>query len=151
MSKDEILMELLECGILDLNMLDDCEYDFYDVLEECHSFTSEPKFCDILYGAICIYQRNIQNKIDDRISELNDLMEEFDDNGEADTEEFADYEEEQRALESLNPNEDIEHFINFIDTSIYIRDEQKKVIYSKYLSDAINEENQEIGFVSLEV
>jgi membrane protease subunit (stomatin/prohibitin family) len=28
MSKDEILMELLECGILDLAMLDDCEYDF---------------------------------------------------------------------------------------------------------------------------
>ena len=151
MSKDEILMELLECGILDLAMLDDCEYDFYDVYEECQSFTDQPKFCDILCGAICIYQRNIRTAIEDRISELDNLMEELDDQGLADTEEFAEYEEEQDALKELDPFEDIEYFINFIDTSIWIPDEHKKEIYGKYLSNIINEEDQQIGFVSLEV
>ena len=151
MSKEEILMELLECGSLDLNMLDECEYNFYDILEECNSFTEKPKFCDILYGAICIYQKNISNKIDERISELDDLMEELDDQGLADTEEFAEYEEEQKALKELDPYEDITNFINYIDTSIGIPDENKKEIYSKYLSDIINEEDEQIGFVSLQI
>ena len=151
MSKDEILMELLECGCLDLAMLDDCEYDFYDVLNQCDSFTSDPKFCDILYGAICLYMGNIDTKIQERISELDDLMQELDEQGYADTEEFTEYEEEQEALQTLNPYDDIEYFINFIDTSIYIRDERKKEIYRKYLSDIIDEEDKQIGFVSLEV
>ena len=144
-------MELLECGILDLNMLDGCEYDFYDVLQECNSFTEKPKLNDILYGAICIYQRNIQEKINERISELDDLMEELDDYGEADTEEFSEYEKEQAALKKLNPCEDIELFINSIDTSIYIKDEQKKATYNKYLSDIVNEEDDRLGFASLEL
>ena len=151
MSKEEILMELLECGSLDLGMLDECEYNFYDILEECDSFTEKLKFCDILYGAICLYQKNISNKIDERISELDDLMEELDDQGLADTEEFAEYEEEQKALKELDPYEDITNFINYIDTSIGIPDENKKEIYSKYLSDIINEEDEQIGFVSLQI
>ena len=53
-------------------------------------------------------------------------------------------------LEKLNPYEDIESFINYLDTHIYITNDNSKV-YKEYLMDIIEEEDYNIGFLELEL
>ena len=51
-------------------------------------------------------------------------------------------------LESLDTNEDIEEYINYLDTHIYL-DSSKEEIYTKYLGEEIDKENELLGFCEL--
>ena len=64
--KDDILQTLFGGGIADYEMLEKCEYDFEDILNDIKGFTSvdEMKFNDILLGAIDLYRLHIENAIE---------------------------------------------------------------------------------------
>ena len=70
--KDDILQTLFGGGIADYEMLEKCEYDFEDILNDIKGFTTidEMDFNDILIGAIDIYRNNIESAIDTKIQEV---------------------------------------------------------------------------------
>lgn len=157
--KEDILMTLFGGGIADYDMLEKCNYDFEDILKYIEDFTdrNEMVFNDILLGAINLYQSNIQAKIDKRIEEIEDNIKYLDNKisccsyDKYDEIELNDNQNDLEKLQKLDAFEDIEYFTNYLDTHIFINDEEIRAIYKELLADEVDAENDEIGFVWLDL
>lgn len=163
--KDEILQTLFGGGYLDYEMLDKCKYDFEDVLNKINIFTTigEMDFNDILIGAFDIFKENIYRAIDNKKEELRNQMEELENQAvgndsenqrilfKTTDDEYLLLKEELEKIDKLNIFDDVEIFTNYLDTHIYFNcDKEIEKIYFDYFQDVIEEENEKIGFVSLE-
>lgn len=147
---------LLDCGTLDLEMIEKCEYDFSDIKDLLKEFDMEMTFSNIIYCCIYQYKVNLQEKIDAMIeeteTEIKMLEIESDEkNGHISfekSEKLTLLWKKKEELESLDTSEDIEEYINYLDTHIYL-DSSKEEIYTKYLGEEIDKENELLGFCEL--
>ena len=133
-----ILCELLDCGYLDLNILDDADEDF--VLEAIENLRFEG--LEISLNAITSEmfwkaRAGIASAVENRKIELQSF--------EAEMSITDDEREKLEAIEELNPDEDIEWFCNCLDTSIYIIND-KYDVYKEYFSDLLDELENKMGF-----
>ena len=157
--KDDILMTLFGGGTLDYEMLDKCNYDFEDILDMIDGFTTREnmEFNDILLGAIDLYRRNIQNTIDEKIKKIEDDIQYLEHKinccayDKYDEMELQEKYKDLEKLQSLCAIDDIEHFTNYLDTHIFITDDETRAIYKELLKEEIEKENDEIGFVALDL
>ena len=160
--KDDILMTMFGGGTLDWEMLDKCEYDFEDIYEDMKMFCSSYEdfdFNSILLGAIDLYKYHIQDKIDEKITETESDLKELEryideNNGNVDIEYVDDKKRLEQKLEDLQKlyaTDDIEYFTNYLDTSIFILNDEIRALYKKYLKEEIKAENELIGFVNLDL
>lgn len=160
--KDEILQTIFGGGSLDWNMLDKCEYDFEDIYEDMKMFCSSYEdfdFNSILLGAIDLYKYHIQDKIDEKITETESDLKELEryideNNGNVDIEYVDDkkrLEQQLEDLQSLYASDDIEYFTNYLDTSIFIVNDEVRALYKKYLEEEVEKENELIGFCYLDL
>ena len=160
--KDEILQTIFGGGSLDWNMLDKCEYDFEDIYEDMKMFCSSYEdfdFNSILLGAIDLYKYHIQDKIDEKITETESDLKELEryideNNGNVDIEYVDDkkrLEQKLEDLQSLYASDDIEYFTNYLDTSIFIVNDEVRALYKKYLEEEVEKENELIGFCYLDL
>lgn len=164
-----VLMHLLKCGQCDLSILDDIEYDLDDILDELVeennlSLTSLirtvfQKGVDELNDLINDIKPDIYEDLqilDETLPKENDSPEVIDKKEAAlDTndvylshkydiewgDKIPEYIEE---LSEINPNDDIEWYINCLDTHIYFTKHQD--IYRRFFSDQISEIEDKIGF-----
>ena len=160
--KDEILQTIFGGGSLDWNMLEKCEYDFEDIYEDMKMFCSSYEdfdFNSILLGAIDLYKYHIQDKIDEKITETESDLKELEryideNNGNVDIEYVDDKKRLEQKLEDLQKlyaTDDKEYFTNYLDTSIFILNDEIRALYKKYLKEEIKAENELIGFVNLDL
>ena len=160
--KDDILMTMFGGGTLDWEMLDKCEYDFEDIYEDMKMFCSSYEdfdFNSILLGAIDLYKYHIQDKLDEKITETESDLKELEryideSNGNVDIEYIDDkkrLEQQLEDLQSLYANDDIEYFTNYLDTSIFIVNDEVRALYKKYLEEEVEKENELIGFCYLDL
>lgn len=160
--KDEILQTIFGGGTLDWEMLEKCEYDFEDIYKNMKMFCSSYEdfdFNSILLGAIDLYKYHIQDKIDEKITETESDLKELEryideNNGNVDIEYVDDKKRLEQKLEDLQKlyaTDDIEYFTNYIDTSIFILNDEIRALYKKYLKEEIKAENELIGFVNLDL
>ena len=160
--KDEILQTIFGGGSLDWNMLEKCEYDFEDIYKNMKMFCPSYEdfdFNSILLGAIDLYKYHIQDKIDEKITETESDLKELEryideNNGNVDIEYVDDKKRLEQKLEDLQKlyaTDDIEYFTNYIDTSIFILNDEIRALYKKYLKEEIKAENELIGFVNLDL
>jgi hypothetical protein len=160
--KDDILMTMFGGGTLDWEMLDKCEYDFEDIYEDMKMFCSSYEdfdFNSILLGAIDLYKYHIQDKIDEKITETESDLKELEryideNNGNVDIEYVDDkkrLEQQLEDLQSLYASDDIEYFTNYLDTSIFIVNDEVRALYKKYLEEEVEKENELIGFCYLDL
>lgn len=160
--KDDILMTMFGGGTLDWEMLDKCEYDFEDIYEDMKMFCSSYEdfdFNSILLGAIDLYKYHIQDKIDEKITETESDLKELEryideNNGNVDIEYVDDkkrLEQKLEDLQSLYASDDIEYFTNYLDTSIFIVNDEVRALYKKYLEEEVEKENELIGFCYLDL
>lgn len=133
-----ILCELLDCGYLDLDILDDADEDY--VLEAIENLRFEE--LEISLNAITSEmfwkaRADIASAVENRKGELQGYEVDFS---------LSDEErEELEAIEELHPDEDIEWFCNCLDTSIYITND-KYDVYKKYFGDLMDELENKMGF-----
>lgn len=155
-----MLCDILKCGYLDIEMLDKCEYDYDDIKYHFEDIKVEDLNINIvLESCILNYITNIQNKIDEKITETeSDLkgLEDYEDmyNGNIDYEYVIQIKELRKKLEelqSLDSTSDIDYYTNCLDTKIYIVDDEIKEIYNKYLKEEVEKENEKIGFCYLDL
>lgn len=155
-----MIYDMLNCGSLDLEMLDKCEYDYDDIKYHFEDIkVRDLNINIILEGCILNYITNIQNKIDEKITETeSDLkgLEDYEDmyNGNIDYEYVIQIKELRKKLEelqSLDSTSDIDYYTNCLDTKIYIVDDEVKEIYNKYLKEEVEKENEKIGFCYLDL
>lgn len=133
-----ILCELLDCGYLDLDILDDADEDF--VLEAIENLRFEG--LEIGLNAITSEmfwkaRADIASAIENRVEELKDY--------EANESIEDDERKELTEIAALNPDDDIEWFCNCLDTSIYIVND-KYDVYKEYFGDLLDELESKMGF-----
>ena len=132
--RDDLLMAMLGCGLYDLSLIDDVNYDNCDVLEQCG--TTAPSFRDYIVAAFELGIRDIEQARDDRLCELEAITDVRD----LDPEE----EQEKAALEELSPAADIGWYFNYLDTHVYFTDNED--VYQTFLPDALDKFCYYTGF-----
>lgn len=155
--KDDILITLFGGGIADYDMLDKCNYEFEDVLRHIDSFTicEDMDFNDILIGAIDEYRSNLEKAIENKKRELEDNWKYLENKleicgyGKREITEIESVKADLEKLEQLCPFDDIEYNANYLDTQIWVLDDETRAIYKEFLADEVEKENEKIGFVEL--
>ena len=136
-SQEDLLMNILRCGTLDLAMIDKVGYDFCDIHEQLEDTPIQKVGFNGLmravvdFGIICI-----REALDERIEELKGIQ---DNEGLDDAED-----DELQALEMLDPDEDIQSYHNCIDTHVWF--EHHGGIYRRYLQGAVDDFEENTGF-----
>lgn len=133
-----ILCELLDCGYLDLDILDDADEDFVlEAIEDCRANGIPVSLNAITDTMFMMAQSEINAAWDARLDELGS----DEANGYA-----GEYElEELEAIKELNPEEDITWYCNCLDTGIYIVND-KYDVYKEYFGVLMDELEDKMGF-----
>lgn len=136
--REDLLTVILDCGYGDLYLLENCQYDMEEIIEECIATFGNIKINNLVRIMFDFGLRDIETARDDRICEIEAIQNER----ELDEEEREDLE----ALKQLEPFEDICSFHNYIDTHIWIDNDSKRPVYEKHLSDALKRFTDMTGF-----
>ena len=142
-SRDDFLMNILHCGVLDLRLIDDVGYDWCDILdsetlgEMLSNGSGQHEILNYLMRQVVDFGIDqLTTAANDRICELEAIPNE--------RELDADEKEELKALCALNPEEDIESYHNFIDTHVRFRSNAD--VYRTYLQEALDDFAEGTGF-----
>jgi hypothetical protein len=133
-NRDYLLTTLLDCGTLDLKILDGVEYDWCDLVDRREGV---PDINTLMYDVFQMGFDDIQTRVNDRICELEAV-----ELNERDLDE--DEEQEKAALSELNATEDFESFHNAIDTHVYCVNHWDT--YTMYMKEALDEFRDNTGF-----
>lgn len=131
-----LLCEMLSCGTMDLELLDQIGYDWDEVLYQAGWPSENLDFNALMRAVVDVGIIHIQEAVDDRICELEAVQNErkLDD----------DEEDELRLLNSLRPDNDIRSYHNFLDTHVWF--EHNGSIYRQYLPKALDSFEDNVGF-----
>ena len=140
---EDILMVLLECGSLDLQILEGVGYDLGDIVEELSADGIKPTLNAITDEIFRRGQCELVAAVEDAIQERKDQQAETDDTKEGETE-YDRLQDEIDELESLNPEEDMDWFCNCLDTSCWFSNNEE--IYRKYIPEALSNIEDNMGF-----
>ncbi len=137
---ESLLCCLLDCGTLDLGILDDVGYDIGEIAEDLQDNGIKPTLNAITGEIFYKGQQALIEKLEEKIGELESERDDYDE----DSEEYETLQEQIDELECCDPERDIEWFCNCLDTSIWFSDNEE--IYRKYLADEIKEVENDMGF-----
>lgn len=128
-AKDDLLMTVLRCGTLDLEMLEGVHYDFDEIIDQLNGLPlQEAGFNGLMRAVVNVGIIHIRRAVNDRLCELEAVqMEREWDEDEA---------EEYQSLKMLDPDNDIQSYHNYLDTSAWF--ERKGEVYREYLREAVD-------------
>lgn len=133
-SREDFLMQILHCGIIDLKLIDDVGYDFCDVLELDNTFQFDINF--VMARVFEYGLSRIEDAIYTRKEYLTDMRDTYGISKKQ--------QEELDALNKLAVFDDFQTYHNYIDTHVWC--EKNKEIYKKYLSEALDDFAKGTGF-----
>lgn len=134
-SREDFLMTVLGCGVLDLSLIDGVKFDWEDVLDG-FDFTEKPSLSRVMCEVFVFAKSQMAKAIDERRDYLEDTKGVY-----------GISQEQQMELDALNlldPYDDLEEFHNFIDTHVTCINNQD--IYRKYLQEELNSFAENTGF-----
>ncbi len=140
--RNDLCQAILDCGSLDLNILDDVEYDFYDIVERLRMEDIPVTLASIVTEIFLQGISDINKALEEVIEETEiDLVNAKIDEDEALINEL---EDKLENLKELEPDTDIEWYFNYLDTSICFTNNSE--IYRDYLSEVVEEVETNMGF-----
>lgn len=136
-SREDFLMTFIDCGLYDLKLIDDVQYNWGDVFAYLDlNYCGERKLPAIMSAVFSLGKDNLAEAIDKRIDYLED------------TEGTYGISDEQRdelnALKELDPYEDLQEYHNYLDTHVTCVNHEG--IYKSYLSEALSDFADGTGF-----
>ena len=150
--QEEILTNLLDCSTDDLKLLEDIEYDLYDILEylkEYGSFNINDIFSEVFKeGARDLNYEFIERKYEIREQILEEMQAAKEEYPDYDLEKDEDYQELVNDLdlldnEKLNPIEDLNYYLNYLDTHVYMEHIE---FYRKHMPDVVDTIETNMGW-----
>jgi|GEM_PF-1097953 len=137
---EKLLCDLLDCGWLDLGILDDTKYDLKEIVEDLQHNGIKPSL-NIITGEIFRKgQKALEEKLEEKICELKSER----DDCKKDSEEYNALQKQIKELKRCNTENDIDWSCNFRNSSIWFYENEE--IYRKYLADEIEEVEDDMGF-----
>lgn len=137
---ESLLCSLLDCGYLDLDILDDVGYDLGEIADDLMERGIKPTLNAITEEIFYKGQQSLSEKLQEKLEEMAQERDKYD----GDSEEYDTLQEQIDELECCDPYIDVDWFCNCLDTSIWFADNEE--IYRKYLSDEISEIEDDMGF-----
>ena len=138
-NRDTVLMAVLECGTLDMSVLDDVQYDLDEIVDELFAEGLRPSLNLIMQE---VFRKAVEEMADFVEQEI-DATTEVQKNA-SDCEWAVYLNEKLGALRQLNPLEDIDYYCNCLDTSVYfVKNED---LYREYLPEAVEAIERHTGF-----
>lgn len=134
-----LLVGLLDCGSVDLCVIENCQYDIDDIKEVLKDCGMEINLNNLAWAMFDVGKREITDWVENRKAELEDILD-SEDNAES----FEELKEELDALKELSPYDDIESYHNYLDTHVYIRKHED--IYRKYCQEPLDMFEENTGF-----
>lgn len=153
--KDSILCTLLDCGICDLTMLEDIEYDLWDILKDMianKDMNINSIFRGVFEQAKFDLNSAFEEEKDDICEAIKDEMERYAadalEDGAENFDEEADYIKliEYRDLldaGEINPEEDLTYYLNYMDTHVALKHYD---FYCRWMGYQINRIENLMGF-----
>lgn len=132
--RESLLTAILDCGTADLSLLDDVQYDWYDIFKRMEDDTHDLN--SVIREVFQVGYEDIQMAVDNRIGELEDI--------ESARELNDDEADELALLRELDATEDFDSYHNFLDTSVWCQDHADT--YKKYMTEALEEFEENTGF-----
>ena len=137
-----IVCEMLNCGYLDIAVLDDVDDEW---MSECLEEIKSMDHYDFNTLMASIFLKAV-SYIEDKLTEAQyDAEQELEDMAEMDDESFEYQEASEKvdALYKLKPEEDIEWYCNCLDSSIYLVKNEE--LWRKYGADVLSEAEDKLG------
>lgn len=126
-----LLRAVLGCGTMELDRLQDCGYNPFNIVEECNMNFGVLNFNNIIITIFEKSQGELNETIKNEINNLDELEEEN--------------KEELKEIRKLDPYKDIDWFINgALDTHLWLK--RNVDIYNKYFRDELKEVEKNTGF-----
>jgi len=130
-----LLCNLLDCGYLDLQMIEDADEDYVlEAIDRLKNEGLEISLNGILDAMFFDAKNNLMEAVEARVDVLEENEDELDEDG---REELAD-------MRKLNPDEDITWFINWSDSHIYIS-EDVEAVYRNWFGGLIDDLENKMG------
>lgn len=142
-ARDDLLMTILECGSMDLDILDDVGYDLGEIVRDLIDMGLKPTLNAITNAIFIKGRHELQEAIEEKVLEKKDLQGKTDDTDEGEKE-YDSLQEEIDVLESLNPDRDMNWYCNWLDTSCWFS--ENEAVYWKYLANEIRRIEDNMGF-----
>lgn len=136
---ESLLCELMDCGSMDLKMLDDVNLSWVDILNE-YGESGIPDFDSLMRAVVVVGLRNLQERIRQSVE---DEEREFDRTMASD-DEIEEHDDKIEALKELDPFEDIHSYHNCLDTHVWF--EKHEELYKQYCEPLVEEFYDETGF-----
>lgn len=137
---ESLLCSILDCGVLDLSILDDVGYDLEEIVENLRSNGIRPSL-DIITGEIF---RKGRDALAEKLREKLEKMACERDGCDEGSDKYEMMQEQIDELESCDPEEDVDWFCNCLDTHVYFLNNED--VYRKYLADEISDIESDMGF-----
>ena len=138
-NRDEVLMAVLECGTMDLSVLDDVGYDLAGIVGDLFDDGIKPTLNAIMDR---VFRESVDEMAELVKQELEETLDEQE--SEHDYEETVWLNEKAMSLRQMNPVEDIEWYCNCLDSGLYFT--RNAELYQTYLPDAIKTVEGKTGF-----
>ena len=142
-NKDRLLMAVLECGDADLSVLDDTQYDLGEIVDNLKINGSSISLNSITDEIFRKGRAELKQAVKNAIQSRKDLQHETDDTEEGEME-YESLQEEIDALESLDPDKDMNWYCNWLDTSCWLS--ENEAVYWEYLEEEIKSIEDNMGF-----
>lgn len=132
----DLLCGLLNCGYLDLQVIEDIDYDMEEILENLKfAGFDEININTVMMTVFDMARGEVRNYIDERIEELKEDEDEL----------SSEDKEELELLQQLEVFEDIESYHNYLDTGAYINSDVEDV-YKTYCKSALDLFEEKTGY-----
>lgn len=148
---ESLLCSLLDCGVMDLRILDDVGYDLGEIVDCLRCEGIAPTLNAITDEIFRKGQLELTGAVAEAIKRRKEAQDEMDEaevpDPDPDTGEYERYvrlQKEIDELEMLNPEEDMGWYCNCLDTSCWL--DEHESIYQKYLADEISDIEDNMGF-----
>lgn len=119
---EDLLTALLNCGYADLDVLINANYDMHDIVEYAREFTDSLTVNDLIYAMLNMGVNDMCNYINNERQKIIDNM--------------TDEEYEEFSQIEFSPYEDIEIYVNSLDSHAWIVNGMQEH-YEKYFPQAI--------------
>lgn len=134
-----LLSEILDCGLGDLCILENCNYDWSEIIDYCKENYRELTLENLFYSIIDFGMMDLVSKIKEKIDEIKKEIYETDDKDKIDK-----LESVLEKLRKISPQDDIGFYFNYLDSNVYFNNNEE--IYTKYLKDEIDNFENNTGF-----
>lgn len=142
----ELLTAILGCGEMDLEVLEDIEYDLYEIIKRIKENEQELALNNLIRNvfvqgvsdlqyAFNNNKENIREKINEKISDGVDE--------DCTYEEYKNYFDELDLLYEVSPIEDFSYYINGTDSHVYMKHLD---FYRRYLPDEVDDIEYNMGW-----